>query len=115
MHSMPSKMQITIGELHELLGGTLRMGEMPPCDGEATSLGRVVTDSRTVEAGDVFWGLPGSCHDGSHFAEEALIRGASGVVTSGRRVEPWAGRWSLEVADSHASLWRLAGAARGKF
>jgi UDP-N-acetylmuramoyl-tripeptide--D-alanyl-D-alanine ligase len=108
-------MHLTLGELHELLSGTLRLGEMPPCDGESTLVGRVSIDSRTIEPGDVFWGLAGSCHDGSHFAEEALVRGAVGVVISGRRVEPWAGRWSLEVADSHGALWQIAAAARQQF
>jgi UDP-N-acetylmuramoyl-tripeptide--D-alanyl-D-alanine ligase len=108
-------MQLTIGELHELLGGTLRMGAMPPCDGDAALVGRVAIDSRTIEAGDVFWGFRGPRFDGANFAEEAFVRGASGVVVSGRRVEPWAGRWSLEVNDSFEALWRLAAWSRQQF
>ena len=108
-------MQLTIGELHELLGGTLRMGAMPPCDGDATLVGRVAIDSRTIEPGDVFWGLRGPQFDGANFAEEAFVRGASGVVVSGRRVEPWAGRWSLEVNDSFEALWQLAAWSRRQF
>ena len=94
-------MQITVGELHELLAGTLRFGAMPPCDGDATVVGRITTDSRTIKQGEVFWGLAGPQFDGSIFAEEAFIRGASGAIVSGRRIEPWAGRWSIEVKDSH--------------
>jgi UDP-N-acetylmuramoyl-tripeptide--D-alanyl-D-alanine ligase len=98
----------SIADLHRIVGGQLRLGEMPPREGECTSIGPIVTDSRAIHAGDVFWGLPGTTHDGSHFAEEALTRGACGVVTSGRWVAPWAGRWSLEVEDSAFALWRLA-------
>jgi UDP-N-acetylmuramyl pentapeptide synthase len=80
---------------------------MPPRDGVLTAIGQIVTDSRLVKAGDVFWGLKGPMHDGSHFADEALARGASGVVTAGRWMAPWAGGWSLQVDDSEAALLRL--------
>jgi UDP-N-acetylmuramoyl-tripeptide--D-alanyl-D-alanine ligase len=108
-------MQISVGELRDILGGQLRLGSMPPRDGELTPLGRIVTDSRHVSAGDVFWGLRGERTDGAHYAEEAYTRGAIGVVTSGRWVAPWAGRWSLEVADANAALINLAGWQRARF
>src|SRR6266566_8589249 len=108
-------MHITLGELHELLGGTLRFGAMPPCAGDATVLGPIATDSRTIAADEVFWGLAGPLFDGAHFAEEAFLREASGAVTSGRSVEPWDGRWSLEVGDSLESLWQLAAWSRRQF
>ncbi|HEX3998007.1 MAG TPA: UDP-N-acetylmuramoyl-tripeptide--D-alanyl-D-alanine ligase [Pirellulales bacterium] len=101
-------MQLTLADLHELLGGKLRLGAMPPRDGETTLVGPVVVDSREVESDEVFWGLVGSRFNGAHFAEEAFVRGAAGVVVSGRRVEPWAGRWALEVDDSQKSMWELA-------
>jgi UDP-N-acetylmuramoyl-tripeptide--D-alanyl-D-alanine ligase len=108
-------MQLTVGELHEMLGGTLRFGDMPPCDGDSALVGRVATDSRAIEPDEVFWGIVGPRFDGSKFAEEAFVRGASGAVVSGRRVEPWAGRWSLEVTDSFAALWQLAAWSRRQF
>jgi UDP-N-acetylmuramoyl-tripeptide--D-alanyl-D-alanine ligase len=108
-------MHITIGELHELLGGTLRFGTMPPCAGDATIVGPIVTDSRTIAPDEVLWGLAGPRFDGAHFAEEAFMRGASGAVVAGRRVEPWAGRWSLEVDNSLESLWQIAAWSRRKF
>jgi UDP-N-acetylmuramoyl-tripeptide--D-alanyl-D-alanine ligase len=101
-------MQLTLGDLHELLGGKLRLGAMPPCNGDTTLVGPVVVDSREVESDEVFWGLVGSRFNGAHFAEEAFVRGAAGVVVSGRWVEPWAGRWALEVEDSQKSMWELA-------
>jgi UDP-N-acetylmuramoyl-tripeptide--D-alanyl-D-alanine ligase len=108
-------MQLSIGELGELLGGQLRLGSMPPRDGHLTPLGRIIADSRHVNVGDVFWGLRGEKTDGAHYAEEAYTRGATGVVTSGRWVAPWAGRWSLEVADANAALARLAAWHRARF
>ncbi|HEX2360150.1 MAG TPA: UDP-N-acetylmuramoyl-tripeptide--D-alanyl-D-alanine ligase [Solirubrobacterales bacterium] len=41
---------------------------------------RAVIDSRSVTAGDLFFGLPGERHDGGQFALEALRRGAWGVL-----------------------------------
>jgi UDP-N-acetylmuramoyl-tripeptide--D-alanyl-D-alanine ligase len=108
-------MQLSIGELCELLGGQLRLGSMPPRDGHLTPLGRIIADSRQVNAGDVFWGLRGERTDGAHYAEEAYTRGATGVVTSGRWVAPWAGRWSLEVADANAALASFAAWQRARF
>ena len=61
-----------------------------------------------------FWALRGPRFDGSCFAEDALVRGASGVVTE-RDVEPWAGRWSLRVSDGLQSLWSLARWHRRQF
>jgi UDP-N-acetylmuramoyl-tripeptide--D-alanyl-D-alanine ligase len=108
-------MQFTLADLHNLLGGELRQGTMPPCDGDTTLVGRVAVDSREVEPDEVFWGLEGTRFNGAHFAEEAFIRGAAGVVASGRRVEPWAGRWVLQVEDPGQALWKLAGWCRAQY
>jgi UDP-N-acetylmuramoyl-tripeptide--D-alanyl-D-alanine ligase len=108
-------MHLTLDDLQRIVGGRLRLGSMPPCEGVSTTVGRIVTDSRDVRADDVFWGLIGPRFNGANFAEEALVRGATGVVTSGRWVEPWAGRWTLEVNDSYQALWELAIWCRQQF
>jgi len=108
-------MMLTIAQLREITGGQLRLGAMPPRLGETIHVGPIVTDSRRVQADMVFWGLPGSQFDGCCFAEDALVRGASGVVVAGRDVEPWAGRWSLRVDDSLKALWSLAAWQRKQF
>jgi UDP-N-acetylmuramoyl-tripeptide--D-alanyl-D-alanine ligase len=68
-----------------------------------------------VRRGDVFWGLPGTRFDGSHFAGEAYARGAEGAVVGQKYVQPWPGCWSLEVADSLAALETLARWNRARF
>ncbi|MDZ4821072.1 MAG: Mur ligase family protein [Planctomycetota bacterium] len=107
-------MNLTIGELHELLGGELRLGRMPPRNGAHTQIGSVVVDSDAVQAGDLYWDVASNSADRSLSAEEAYLRGAIGVVTSGRAVTPWPGRWSLEVADAQTSLVQLASYNRGR-
>jgi UDP-N-acetylmuramoyl-tripeptide--D-alanyl-D-alanine ligase len=108
-------MRLTVSELRTITGGRLRLGSMPPRDGETTQVGPIVTDSRRVQPDTVFWGLKGTQFDGACFAEDALVRGASGVVVSGRTVEPWAGRWSLEVDNGLDALRNLASWHRNQF
>lgn len=99
---------LCIRDLVQIVGGRLRLGSPPPLGGPLEPIGRIVADSRQVVENDVFWGLVGPNHDGSRFAEDAFLRGALGAVVSGRRLEPWAGKFSLEVQDTHHALWRLA-------
>lgn len=106
---------LTVELLHKVLGGRLRMATLPPRDGEATLVRQVVTDSRRVEPGDVFWALPGQNGDGALFVEDAFDRGASGAVVSGRYVQPRPGCWCLEVEDAQQSLNQLAVWNRARF
>ena len=108
-------MPLTLAELREITGGRLRLAAMPPRHGETTHVGPIVTDSRRVQTETVFWGLQGPRFDGSCFAEDALMRGAAGVVVAGRDVEPWAGRWSLRVDDALQALSTLAAWHRSQF
>ena len=98
--------RLNLGDLADLINGHLLLGGLPPWDGLATPVGRIVLNSRCVEPGDIFWECDdprvGSC------AEEALARGSAGVVVSGRHVEPWAGGFTIRVDDAPQALWRLA-------
>lgn len=108
-------LKISLQELIAIVDGRPRFGAMPPVAGDATPVGRIVTDSRQVKPGDVFWALVGKNHNGADFACEAYSRGAEGVVLAGRGVEPWAGCWSLEVEDASWALWQLATVVRHRF
>ncbi len=99
---------LTVRKLHEIVGGRLRLATLEPRHGEAALVRHVVTDSRQVQRGDVFWGLHGTRFDGGSFAEEAYARGAIGAVVGRRYVQPWPGCWSLEVTNSQDALNQLA-------
>jgi UDP-N-acetylmuramoyl-tripeptide--D-alanyl-D-alanine ligase len=58
-------------------GGHLLAG-----DSERAGPERAVIDSRTVEPGDLFVGLPGAAADGGRFAPAALDAGAWGAIVS---------------------------------
>ncbi len=76
---------------------------------------RASIDSRSVEAGVLFFGLSGERADGGSFAGQALADGAWGVVVA----PEWAGRqagegdgWVFSVADPLVALQALATAWR---
>lgn len=97
----------TVKQLHEVVGGRLRLASLAPESGEETLVRRIVTDSRQVQAGDVFWGLRGTRFDGAGFALDAFAAGAAGAVVS-KYVQPHPGCWSLQVNDSQQALDQLA-------
>ena len=88
----------TIGELHKTIGGQLL-----PADVVDAPLGPVVTDSRTVVPGDLFWAINGPNHDATKFAAEAFIRGAAGAVVDGPVNIPKGQclpkQWTIEVEN----------------
>jgi len=65
------------GRLAEAAGGELAAG-----DPERTGPSRAVIDSRELEPGDLFVGLPGRAADGGAFAPAALQSGAWGVLVA---------------------------------
>jgi hypothetical protein len=90
----------TLGELHEICGGVLRLGDLPPLAGEHSALGRIVHVLAHVREGDLFWPLDVIGGAENRMAEESFHHGAVGVVVTGRRVVPMAGCWSLQLSDA---------------
>ena len=99
----------SLRDLQNTIHGTRVVVEEDIPDGDVP-VGRVVIDSRQVEAGDVFWGLAGSRSNGSDFAEEAFARGAAGAVVD-RPVRAPTGSWALVVDDTLRALHAWAGLA----
>jgi UDP-N-acetylmuramoyl-tripeptide--D-alanyl-D-alanine ligase len=98
-------------------GGTLLAGD-PGRSGPK----RAVIDSRAVEPGDLFVGLPGTSADGSDFAPAALEAGAWGVLVGEDHPEPALAAVEgarngseaavIAVSDALTALQRLATAWR---
>jgi UDP-N-acetylmuramoyl-tripeptide--D-alanyl-D-alanine ligase len=80
--------------------------------GAAAGPVRAVIDSRAVEPGDLFVGLPGSQVDGGRFAAGALEAGAWGVLVAPSWGDGLAGGAVLAADDPLAALGSLARAWR---
>jgi UDP-N-acetylmuramoyl-tripeptide--D-alanyl-D-alanine ligase len=77
---------------------------------------RVGTDSRRVEAGDLFFALPGGRFDGHDFLRQAAENGAVAVVVERKRVpKDWGGCAVIAVEDTRKALGQLASAYRKDF
>jgi hypothetical protein len=101
-------MRLSIGELALAVNGRLSLGSLPPLAGPYEPVRRIVVESQHARPGDVYWAItvPGLEH--AYLADEAYTRGVFGVVAGGRRIEPWAGRFSIQVADANQALIQLA-------
>src|SRR5713101_4357320 len=84
--------------------------------GGVTGTGGLVSgwsvDTRTLAAGDLYFALRGPSHDGHDYVEEAIRKGAAGVVVD----RPMEGvRNALVVYDTLGALQSLAGWARKRW
>ena len=81
-----------------------------PLPSENRAVSRIVTDSRDIREGDVFFALEGGRFDGHDFAEDVSAAGAAAVVVS--RGDCAGLRGALLVGDTLAALQTLAHAWR---
>lgn len=74
---------------------------------------RVVTDSRSIQAGDLFVALRGERFDGHDFAEEAIRQGAVGAIIDKAHTEIQTGPF-IAVEDTTLALGHLGAAWRNQ-
>ncbi|MCH8219104.1 MAG: UDP-N-acetylmuramoylalanyl-D-glutamyl-2, 6-diaminopimelate--D-alanyl-D-alanine ligase, partial [Planctomycetes bacterium] len=79
------------------------------CDASATFAGPSI-DSRSVQPGDLFFALHGENQDGHDFVDDAVTRGAAGVVVD-RPIE-LSGASVFHTSDSLTALHRIAAQQR---
>jgi UDP-N-acetylmuramoyl-tripeptide--D-alanyl-D-alanine ligase len=87
------------------------VGARRPAGAADSVVGEVVTDSRTIQPGDLFVALRGPRFDGHTFVADVLSRGAAGAIVEQGRLEDDAR--TIEVPDTLAALQRLAHEVRG--
>ncbi|MDN0081185.1 UDP-N-acetylmuramoyl-tripeptide--D-alanyl-D-alanine ligase [Crenobacter sp. SG2305] len=95
---------LTLELAAQLAGGRL--------DGVDAAVGRVVTDSRAIQAGDLFVALRGERFDAHDFVAQALADGAVAALVADDFALP--GATLIRVADPHAALGRLAAGWRAR-
>jgi UDP-N-acetylmuramoyl-tripeptide--D-alanyl-D-alanine ligase len=85
-------------------------------DSAETVVQRVVTDSRAVQAGDLFFALRGDRFDGHDFVEKVVGQGAAAIVVARAKVPAVALNCAvLVVEDTRQALGRLAARYRADF
>ena len=109
---MASSNTLTLKSFCDVVGGRLNADR----DDEQRPLAaRIVTDSRQVQPGDVFWALRGPTHSGADFIDDALKRGAQGIVAETSSNHSPSDCWTVTVPDALAALWDLARWRRRQF
>ncbi len=103
----------TLGDLCNAIRGQLLSDSDLP-RGAEIELGQVVTDSRQVTSGAVFWALRGPRYDGADFLAQAVRRGASAIVVNRGSHLP-EGHLAVEVDDTAAALGQWARWKRQRF
>jgi UDP-N-acetylmuramoyl-tripeptide--D-alanyl-D-alanine ligase len=98
--------RLTLGWIADASGGRLRSGDRD------REVAEVVTDSRALQANDLFVALRGPRFDGHAFASEALARGAAGVIVDRVDDALAATPGVIETADALTALQALAHAVR---
>ncbi len=98
---------MNLGLAHALLPGSVLHGD------PATPVARVHTDTRTLQAGDLFLALCGERFDAHDFLPQAATSGAVAVL--GQRGVVECGLPGLTVTDTRAALGRLASGWRARF
>ncbi len=104
---------MSLQQASEWLGDAQLVGALPA----ALAFRRVHTDSRSIEAGDLFVALPGERFDANEFLAQAKAAGAVAAICQGdaqARLRA-AGLPGLLVADSRQALTRLASKWRSQF
>jgi UDP-N-acetylmuramoyl-tripeptide--D-alanyl-D-alanine ligase len=99
-----SELTLTRGWVARAVDGTLRSGDPD------APVGEVVTDSRTVKAGDLFIALHGPRFDGHAFVDDVMARGAAAAIVE--RGFPFGPAGLIEVDDTLKALQGLAHAVR---
>jgi UDP-N-acetylmuramoyl-tripeptide--D-alanyl-D-alanine ligase len=101
--------ELTPAEIATACGARLVAGDADARAGDRPR--RAVVDSREVESGDLFFGLPGERADGGQFASAALEAGAWGAVVGEAHAQRLASatRRVLVASDPLTALHGLAG------
>ncbi|HEY8356486.1 MAG TPA: UDP-N-acetylmuramoyl-tripeptide--D-alanyl-D-alanine ligase, partial [Ramlibacter sp.] len=98
---------MTLGAAHSWLRGAVLRGD------PHTAIARVHTDTRTLQAGDLFVALKGERFDANDFIADAIAKGATAVLAHPGKLP--AGVPGLEVEDTRLALGALAAAWRAQF
>jgi hypothetical protein len=99
--------ELCLEQLADITGGLLRLGTMPPLAGGLEPVRRIVIAPDEAAVGDIFWLINESESNGIAEVQRAFLQGAAGAVTEHPGVEPWAGKFIIQVTNSPLALARV--------
>lgn len=94
---------LTLAEIAKAVNGRLV--------GDNLTVDNIVTDSRSLQAGDVFLALKGPNFDGHQFVQQAQILGCSAVIIQQQTPDNIA---QVVVADTHQALGKIGAYVKAK-
>ncbi|MDI6826951.1 MAG: UDP-N-acetylmuramoyl-tripeptide--D-alanyl-D-alanine ligase, partial [Armatimonadota bacterium] len=100
---------LTIEEVIAATGGNLARGNT------SAKITGVSTDTRTLKPGDLFFALKGERTDGHAYVQEALEKGAGGIIITEKSNSPQTNIPVVVVPDTLWALGDLASYYRSKF
>ena len=100
-------MRFSVDEICQAVSGKV-------CQTGATAFSGISTDTRKVEAGDLFVALVGETFDGHRFVEQAFERGAVGAIVS-QEVPAAEGKTVIRVGDTLLAYQNIARLYRERF
>ena len=101
-------MKITVQEIAKVANADVIQ------NGSVAEITSVSIDTRTLKAGDLFIAIKGPHFDGHEFMNEAISKGACGIVQSEKRKAQSGGIWEIAVDDTTHALGDIAACWRKK-
>lgn len=102
-------LKATLSEIATMSGGVLSDESLAEVFAEGIS-----TDTRNIQANDLYIPLKGEHFDGHDFVMQALDKGACGVIWEKHRPLPDRPIPAIFVEESHEAMFQLAGSYRNK-
>jgi UDP-N-acetylmuramoyl-tripeptide--D-alanyl-D-alanine ligase len=101
--------EFTVDEVRQAIKGNLL------CQGRLTKFAGVSTDTRTIGSGDLFVALSGESYDAHDFLDQAIAKGAGGIVVSREKIRVPEDITVFHVPDTLRALQDLAQYHRLRF
>ena len=105
---------LSVRDLATITAGRIHLADLPPLLGVRELITSIHFTLNSLPPGSLFWDLPPDGSTDALQAELSFMQGASGLLLDNRDVEPWAGRYTLRVSNTHLALRHLAAYLRDR-
>ncbi len=99
---------LSVRDLATITAGRIHLADLPPLLGVREVVTSIHFSLNSLPPGSLFWNLQVGGSTDTMQADFSFMQGASGLLLDDRYVEPWAGRYTLRVSNTHLALRHLA-------